>query len=81
VDLGSIAVPAPFSRSDWLKVYPSYGFLLVCDVSARDDSLELFHQRGIWAAEIGRTDASQRLCLRLEKEEAVLFDFSRKGIF
>lgn len=81
VDLGSIEVPARFSLQDWLKVFPSYGFILVCGSSREEDTIDSFQQRGIWAARIGRTDDSRILRLLLGKEEAVFIDFSRKGIF
>ncbi len=80
VDLTRIKVPDPFSLSDWLKVYPSYGFLLVCDKQHSDTCLERFSKRGIWASEIGRTDDSHRLELSFDNEQAVLFDFSKEGI-
>jgi len=81
VDLECIRVPDPFSLSDWLKVYPSYGFLLLCDPSAAQEVLERFHGRGIWANRIGKTNRTSRLLLQQEGEEGVLFDFSCAGIF
>jgi len=80
VDLSRIEVPDPFSLSEWLKVYPSYGFLLIGNRQTKKESLDRFSARGIWASEIGRTSSSSKLSLCLEDEEAVLFDFSRQGI-
>lgn len=80
VELGRIAVPDSFELTDWLKVYPSYGFLLVCDPESKSVALDRFRQRGIWAEQIGRTDDSRALRLTWKGEEAVLFDFSRAGI-
>ncbi len=80
VDLGRISVPAPFELADWLKVYPSFGFILICDPNAKEASLQRFKERGIWAGKIGRTEASHRLRLCLNDEDAVLFDFSKEGI-
>lgn len=81
VDLGRIEVPDAFSFSDWLKVYPSYGFILLCGTAAENDALASFQQRGIWASRIGRTDDSQRLRLCLDREEADFINFSCEGIF
>ncbi len=80
VDLARLEVPEPFDLLDWLKVYPSYGFLLVCDPQAGRTTLGRFRDRGIWAEWIGTTNRTQTLCLSLDGEEEVLFDFQRGGI-
>jgi hypothetical protein len=80
VDLSRIEVPDSFDLLDWLKVYPSYGFLLVCDQQAKAATLRRFEERGIWANGIGRTDNSRELRLSWKGDEHVFFDFSRSGI-
>jgi uncharacterized protein len=80
VDLNRIEAPEPFEFVEWLKVYPSYGFLLVCDAEARPETLRRFWERGIWAGEIGRTDSSRALRLSWKGEQETLFDFSQAGI-
>ncbi len=80
IDLGSIEIPDSFGFTDWLKVYPSYGFLLVCDHESKPVALGRFRERGIWAERIGCTDRSRALRLTWKGQEAVLFDFSRSGI-
>lgn len=77
VDLGPIRVPDPFELSDWLKVYPSYGFLLVCDPGAARATLRRFEERGIWADRIGSTNDSRLLRLTWQGQQEVLCDFSR----
>ncbi|MEW6442441.1 MAG: AIR synthase related protein [bacterium] len=76
IDLGSIAVPPPFGLGDWLRVYPSFGFVLVSAAAGLRETLRAFSDRGIWAARIGRTDGTGRLRVCLDGEEAVAFDFS-----
>ncbi len=80
IDLSRVRVPDPFGLSDWLRVYPSYGFLLVCDREAKRATLRQFEERGIWADGIGTTNGSGLLHLIWEGEEEVLFDFSRQSI-
>jgi selenophosphate synthetase-related protein len=80
VDLARVQIPGPFDLLDWLKVYPSYGFLLVCKPEAKAATLRRFRERGIWADGIGRTDDSGQLRLSWKGEEAVLFDFSQAGV-
>jgi len=81
VDLDRIEVPDSFELLDWLKVYPSYGFLLVCDKEAESVARGRFEERGIWVNRIGRTDDSRSLRLSWKGEEDILFDFSQTGIF
>ena len=81
VDLSHLEVPQAFTLSEWLKVYPSYGFLLVCRDAAREEVLRRFRERGVWAGEIGRTDGSGVLRLRLGKEEAVFLDLGTEPVF
>ncbi len=80
VDLACIEVPDSFDFLDWLKVFPSYGFLLVCDPKAKGETLRRFEERGIWVNGIGRTDESRALRLVWKGDEQVLFDFSTTGI-
>jgi selenophosphate synthetase-related protein len=80
VDLSRIDAPDSFELPDWLKVYPSYGFLLVCHREAKEAALRRFRERGIWANKIGHTDGSRELRLSWQGQEEVLFDFSKAGI-
>ncbi len=80
VDLERIEVPGGFDPVEWLRVYPSYGFVLTCEAGSRRAVLERFRERGIWAAAIGRTDGSGRLVLRWKGEEATLFDLEDRGV-
>lgn len=80
VFLDRIAVPEGFDLFEWLQAYPSYGFLLLCQPGLEASVLDRFANRGIWAAEIGVTDSSRILRLRLAAQEAVFIDFHREGI-
>ncbi len=80
VDLACIEAPESFDFLDWLKVFPSYGFVLVCDPTAQGEVLRRFGERGIWVNRIGRTDESRSLRLAWKDDECVLFDFSRNPI-
>jgi selenophosphate synthetase-related protein len=81
VDLDRIEVPLPFTREQWLKVYPSYGYLLVADHEKAPSVRERFQDRGIWSEALGRTDDTGVLRLRSGKEEGVFIDFSCQRIF
>jgi selenophosphate synthetase-related protein len=81
VDLERIRVPSPFTLLEWLKVYPSFGYLLTADMDKVPAVIERFRERGIWAESLGTTDASGVLRLRSGVEEAVFIDFSQRSIF
>jgi len=81
VDLDRISVPPPFTREEWLKVYPSFGYLLVTTPAKAPRVRERFREGGIWAEAVGRTDGSGVLRLRSGEEEAVFIDFSHQSIF
>lgn len=80
VFLDRIAVPEGFDLFEWLQTYPSYGFLLLSRPGRQTAVLDRFEERGIWAAEIGVTDSSRIMRLRLAEHEAVFIDFQREGI-
>jgi len=81
VDLARIQVPPPFTRAEWLKVYPSYGYLLTADPDRAEGVADRFRERGIWAARVGTTDASGVLRLRFADRESVFLDFSTHSMF
>jgi selenophosphate synthetase-related protein len=81
VDLDRLEVPAVFTLADWLRVYPSYGFVLTCKRAAVQVVLAHFRERGIWATELGRTDLSHTIRVRLSGEEALFLDLSEQGVF
>jgi selenophosphate synthetase-related protein len=81
LDLDRLEVPPPFTMEEWLKIYPSYGYLLITDTAKVPGVRERFQERGIWADAVGRTDDSGILRLRSREEEAVFIDFSRQSVF
>lgn len=81
LDLDRIVVPGGFTREDWLKMYPSLGYLLVAAPEKAPAVRRRFRERGIWAETVGRTDDSGVLRLRSGGEEAVFLDGSRQSIY
>ena len=53
IDLTAIPKPEAVSWSDWLKSFPSFGFLLSTPLEKLEDLLRCFHERDIAAAKIG----------------------------
>jgi len=81
LDLDRLEVPGGFSLEEWLKVYPSLGYLLVADLERVPAVRGRFLERGIWAEAVGRTDGSGVLRLRWGGEEAVFMDFAAESMY
>lgn len=75
--LDGVPVPAGLALEDWLRVFPSYGFLLVGDPDAL---VRRFGGAGLACAEIGRLDASGRLRLAASGEEALVWDLGAEAL-
>ena len=80
IELDSIPYPEDFNLIDWLKVFPSYGFILGVARSDAYKVIGLFEEKGISASIIGEVDESKSLKLRYKGEEGILFDFCKERI-
>ncbi len=64
IDIPAIPRPAGIPFEDWLRVFPSFGFLLSAPPENAGTILGLFESRNIAAAVIGTTDGSGIVSLR-----------------
>jgi AIR synthase-related protein len=80
IDINAIPRPTNIDLERWLRCFPSYGFVLSVDTHDTDTVIELFKQRGIACAAIGRTDDSRRLRLKAGDEEQLLWDLNREAL-
>jgi len=80
IDINAIPRPTDIDLERWLRCFPSYGFVLSVDTHDTDTVIELFKQRGIACAAIGRTDDSRRLRLKAGDEEQLLWDLNREAL-
>ncbi|MBC8129761.1 MAG: sll0787 family AIR synthase-like protein [Rhizobiaceae bacterium] len=73
-----LAVPRPDGAEigRWLGAFPSFGFLLSAPPENVAPILARFHERGIAAAEIGRVDASRRLCVLEHGGPSLVWDLA-----
>lgn len=69
--------PSGVSLGDWLKIYPSYGFILCVDTCHRERCLALFEEKGIAARVIGRVTEGAEMVLHYEGEKETIFNFKR----
>lgn len=80
VDLDQIPMPDGAQLAHWVSVFPTYGFLLT---AAAEDVAAVragFHDRGLACERIGTIDGSGVLKVRLDGEEAELFDLNTQSV-
>jgi putative methanogenesis marker protein 2 len=61
VNLDKIAIPSGLKLSSWLKMYPGMGFVVCAKPERTDDVIEVFHRRGLTAANIGNVVSGHQL--------------------
>ncbi len=67
--------PSSVSLGDWLKIYPSYGFILCVAKCNREQCLALFEEKGIAAGVIGRVTEGAEMVLHYDGERETIFNF------
>ena len=67
--------PSSVSLGDWLKMYPSYGFILCVDRRNRERCLALFEEKGITAKVIGLVTEGPEMVLHYEGVRETIFNF------
>jgi uncharacterized protein len=77
VHLDRIPRPVEFDQTDWLKAFPSYGFILCTDPSKTERVVSEFKRRGVYAGTVGLVTEGKEFILIHGEEKGVLFDFSR----
>jgi AIR synthase-related protein len=80
IDINAIPRPADIDLERWLRCFPSYGFVLSVDAVDCAAVIELFKQRGIACAAIGRTDDSGLFRLKAGDEEQLLWDLNSESL-
>jgi selenophosphate synthetase-related protein len=80
IELDSIPKPAEIELSDWLVCFQSFGFVLSVSPKHSETVIDLFQERGITAAIIGRVVDEPMITLKNGPESKVLFDFRKDKI-
>ncbi|MBD9362336.1 sll0787 family AIR synthase-like protein [Methylomonas fluvii] len=80
IDINAIPRPSNINLERWLRCFPSYGFVLSVDEDNSAAVIELFKQRGIACAAIGKTDDSRRLRLKAGDDEQLLWDLHSEAL-
>lgn len=74
VDLDQVPRPEDVPLETWLRVFPSYGFLLCAPPAHAEACAAAFTDRGLACAVVGHLDGSGELRARLEGHRAAVVD-------
>jgi selenophosphate synthetase-related protein len=80
VDLDRMTRPPGVRLVEWVHAFPSFGFWLLAPLEGAPRCIRAFEARGLAAVDVGRTDASGRVRVRLAGQEALLVDLARDRI-
>lgn len=80
VNLTAVPKPAEVSWSNWLRSFPSFGFLLTVDPERVDGVLERFACRDIAAAQIGQMTNSRCLWVNSNGQRELFWDLNRHAL-
>ena len=74
--LDKIPSPEGIEFIEWLKMYPSYGFVLSSTEDNAGELTDIFSRKGYAAGVIGKVTRDKKMILRYKGERDLLFDFS-----
>lgn len=80
IDIEKIPKPPQIGLLDWLKAYPSFGFVLSVKHANTKACLQAFHERKTAARVIGKVTQARKMVLRYAGQEGILFDFAKERI-
>jgi selenophosphate synthetase-related protein len=80
IELDSIPKPVEIELPDWLVCFQSFGFVLAASPKHSETVIDLFQEREITAAIIGRVVDEPMITLKSGQESKALFDFRKDKI-
>lgn len=78
--LDRIKAPEGFAQAEWLKTFPSYGFVLTCDGEETHILSQAFEERGIKFFEVGEVSGDDEVRIHKGDEMRILFDWKSDSI-
>jgi AIR synthase-related protein len=79
IDLSRIPAPVGVEQLRWLSAFPSFGFVMSVRPENVNAVQQLFLQRDLACASIGRVDDSRRVSITNQHDSALLWDFNRSA--
>lgn len=80
VHLENIPKPKTTQLSDWLKTFPSFGFLLTCDAQKTEATIKRFAARNIACRQIGTTDTTKQLWVNHHAERTLFWNLNTQPL-
>ena len=80
IDIPSIPRPAQLDLSDWIVCFQSFGFILSVSPEHSRAVIDLFVERKIDAAVIGKVVGERQITVKDGSEAQILFDFKKDKI-
>ncbi len=80
IDLASIPRPDGVALKDWLLSFQSFGFILSVNPQYTPAVIDVFAERDVTAAVIGKVVEEPVVRVKTDTESGVLFDFNREMI-
>lgn len=80
IDIPSIPRPAQLDLSDWIVCFQSFGFILSVSPEHSQAVIDLFGERKIDAAVIGKVVGERQITVKDGSEAQILFDFKKDKI-
>ncbi len=80
IDLESVPCPPELGLLDWMVSFQSFGFILSVKPENSRPIIDLFRERHIHAAVVGKVTDTQRVTIKSEAESQTVFDFTTDRI-
>lgn len=77
IDLDAVPCPSELDFSDWTTSFQSFGFVLSVRPENSPRVIDLFQERQIRAAVVGKVTEGRTVSIRTGSESQTLFDFSK----
>lgn len=81
ISIEKIPVPESIDLRQWLKMYPSYGFILSVPPENEKEVTGLFSEKKYAVASVGTVNDSSKVVLRYRGKENDFVDFSQESLF
>ena len=78
ISLDQIMKPEAVTWSHWLKIFPSYGFLLTAERAASHEIMAHFAEQNLHCVVIGRVNESGVVTVRHQQQQAEFWNFKQQ---
>ncbi|CAM3239648.1 sll0787 family AIR synthase-like protein [Xenorhabdus nematophila] len=78
INLDAIPKPDDVDWSQWLQIFPSFGFLLTANADQCEEIIRLFHSQDIACTVIGETNTSGVVTVQQQQQRGIFWDFNHQ---